>query len=151
MPMQGIRELVFQPTLPHRERHIGSSFRIMSKIFQPTLPHRERLFSTRQRLQKIIYFNPRSRTGSDMTRRTPYPATKAISTHAPAQGATRFPGLFPPFRERFQPTLPHRERQQKDTKYTLSFCTKQKRICRFTFLKLYLLEKSSKFLRHKQR
>ena len=34
-----------------------------------------------------VYFNPRSRTGSD-TKVLEYPSTYNISIHAPAQGAT---------------------------------------------------------------
>ena len=55
-------------------------------LFQPTLPHRER----RNVPLKVVIkqnFNPRSRTGSDQPQqwtRTNY----GISTHAPAQGAT---------------------------------------------------------------
>ena len=79
-------------------------------LFQPTLPHRERLgiFNALEHFFK--YFNPRSRTGSDPVapaqsmriglfqptlphreRREPGYTTdgsNGISTHAPAQGAT---------------------------------------------------------------
>ena len=55
-------------------------------IFQPTLPHRERLAARKHGLPKAD-FNPRSRTGSD-----PHlpgaEQVQPISTHAPAQGAT---------------------------------------------------------------
>ena len=57
--------LRFQPTLPHRERHPGAEIR-------PGEQH----------------FNPRSRTGSDCSRRRKRKAHRHISTHAPAQGAT---------------------------------------------------------------
>ena len=79
-----------------------------------------------------LYFNPRSRTGSDscsgssaevvssfqptlphrerrLPGRFPRPCI-LISTHAPAQGATPHIAI-PPVDNAFQPTLPHRERR----------------------------------------
>ena len=76
------------------------------------------------------YFNPRSRTGSDHVSDASFPGTEisthapaqgatphvpgyhgknVISTHAPAQGATEIRAKSQKF-EKFQPTLPHRER-----------------------------------------
>ena len=76
----------FQPTLPHRERHLWQILQDNPPRFQPTLPHRERPWRTcrkkshgrfqptlphRERLTRLqislvtLYFNPRSRTGSD--------------------------------------------------------------------------------------
>ena len=40
------------------------------------------------RLHGYVYFNPRSRTGSDFETQINETATKAISIHAPARGAT---------------------------------------------------------------
>ncbi len=112
---------------------------------------------TWQESRKKRNFNPRSRTGSDRVngaaRHFPLISTHApaqgatwggeggrarsgISTHAPAQGATWIVSYRLP-RKPFQPTLPHRERQQKDTKSTLSFCAIQQRIFWITFLKIY--------------
>ena len=68
-------------------------------------------FHTSQGIMEKIYFNPRSRTGSD------YPGGGVgivdvhISIHAPAQGAT----ALSKYRGRtcsFQSTLPHRERHE---------------------------------------
>ena len=101
----------FQPTLPHRERRNSKCRKIIYQMqFQPTLPHRERphrklagrscrTISTHAPAQGatphrdfcgggIRYFNPRSRTGSDVTSPWVYPRRSEISTHAPAQGAT---------------------------------------------------------------
>ena len=57
-----------------------------------------------------FYFNPRSRTGSDISSIVFF-LIFAISTHAPAQGATHTFFFLPPG-EAFQPTLPHRERRR---------------------------------------
>ena len=56
-------------------------------------------------------FNPRSRTGSDPPMRRSARSSTAISTHAPAQGAT-LAGSAGGGRPVFQPTLPHRERRE---------------------------------------
>ena len=61
-------------------------FRRIHRPFQSTLPHRERPPQGRSRTM-IIYFNPRSRTGSDPIV-YPVPHGRHISIHAPAQGAT---------------------------------------------------------------
>ena len=171
--------MVFQPTLPHRERQTSREPCPATGAFQPTLPHRERrlqnvappfedILSTHAPAQgatritvvagMIRCFQPtlphRERhgvllsSGVDAGLSTHAPAQGAtgghgggyvcsdLSTHAPAQGATCSISRRdrPPV---FQPTLPHRERQQKDTKSTLSFCAKQKRIFWITFLKIY--------------
>ena len=62
-------DIQFQPTLPHRERHQALCYVPKVIVFQPTLPHRER---------------PRQAPGGR--------PQSSISTHAPAQGATRPPG-----------------------------------------------------------
>ncbi|RZB32344.1 MAG: hypothetical protein SRB2_04349 [Desulfobacteraceae bacterium Eth-SRB2] len=75
--------------------------------FQSTLPHGER----RQEMTELspdISFNPRSRTGSDLSDGKSG-AECAVSIHAPARGATR--SRTPWDIERlFQSTLPHGER-----------------------------------------
>ena len=58
-----------------------------------------------------VYFNPRSREGSDRKSRRSRPIT-AISIHAPARGATRsYP--IPSVRFAFQSTLPRGERRRR--------------------------------------
>ena len=122
---------LFQPTLPHRERRrawaVASASTVISthapaqgatqpfgpasrlSAFQPTLPHRERPAAAAGSVPVPFDFNPRSRTGSDDIVEIVVGVEVVISTHAPAQGATksfRFPRRPP----EFQPTLPHRER-----------------------------------------
>ena len=111
---------------------------VLQPVFQPTLPHRERPCVGFPCKPLRINFNPRSRTGSDPALISCSKAAPLISTHAPAQGATKFsdtkiitPVFQPtlPHRERrdhlvpenstkiFQPTLPHRERQDNSSLY----------------------------------
>ena len=61
------RASLFQPTLPHGERLHGEAGRVVQTGFQPTLPHGERLTVTTP-IDPRHYFNPRSRTGSDLCR-----------------------------------------------------------------------------------
>ena len=106
----GLYRRKFQSTLPRRERHVTELQNVTTMTFQSTLPRRERLswsmFPTlyakisihapakgATRFFKTCYctitnFNPRSREGSDTT---------ATSAHR--------------HRNRFQSTLPRRERQ----------------------------------------
>ena len=103
---------LFQPTLPHRERPHGgllssgaagisthapaqgattvSGLTACSSAFQPTLPHRERRWRKWNAACRE-YFNPRSRTGSDLKKQANNAFDFFISTHAPAQGATDNP------------------------------------------------------------
>ena len=60
--------------------------------FQSTLPRRERRQKNNP-LPLILYFNPRSREGSDEDRITQKKAL-IISIHAPAKGATAFINIF---------------------------------------------------------
>ena len=100
--------------------------------FQSTLPRRERLPAT-PKLEHFRYFNPRSREGSDYLFCT-FTIFFSISIHAPAKGATFCGNWYltsgknfnPRSREgsdegsnaagktpdRFQSTLPRRERQR---------------------------------------
>ena len=55
----------FQSTLPRRERPISKPSTTNTAKFQSTLPRRERRHSCCQSHTWIIYFNPRSREGSD--------------------------------------------------------------------------------------
>ena len=100
--------MVFQSTLPRGERlHFRSGgfldhkisihapargatriFRIRGNffLFQSTLPRGERPTESSFRMEKI-YFNPRSREGSDAKQRE-VKTGSVISIHAPARGAT---------------------------------------------------------------
>ncbi len=77
----------FQPTLPHRERQDYPLISSDASLFQPTLPHRERPVKVHTPGGRED-FNPRSRTGSDGAKMDDLVKLQ-ISTHAPAQGATR--------------------------------------------------------------
>ena len=79
-------QLQFQSTLPRRERQPSETETEESTEFQSTLPRRERRGS-RHSLQLLVYFNPRSREGSDTFVRRYVPRIY-ISIHAPAKGAT---------------------------------------------------------------
>ena len=101
----------FQPTLPHRERRgagLNRQFAVYISTHAPaqgateeaparTCPWRD--FNPRSRTGSdgkrpgqrpgLADFNPRSRTGSD-SHATDFSHAQGISTHAPAQGATRW-------------------------------------------------------------
>ena len=98
---------VFQSTLPRRERPQPNSESTTILPFQSTLPRRERL-NLDCPVQRTIYFNPRSREGSDCLRVSLLTAPN-ISIHAPAKGATEFPSTVSALSQ-FQSTLPRRER-----------------------------------------
>ena len=81
-----INRVRFQSTLPHGERLAGYGRGVFIILFQSTLPHGERhSFHFASPLK--IYFNPRSRTGSDVPVHAVY-SILDISIHAPARGAT---------------------------------------------------------------
>ena len=80
---------VFQSTLPRRERPAFTIFSQPRKVFQSTLPRRERRQQPGNK-DPLHYFNPRSREGSD-----------------------QIVDLSVPFLRRFQSTLPRRERQAR--------------------------------------
>ena len=104
------QRLLFQPTLPQGERPIYSHPVRVHCPFQPTLPQGERLFgfkgfygyrristhapargATRELILPVpspLYFNPRSRKGSDLPHWLLGSGRLCISTHAPARGAT---------------------------------------------------------------
>ena len=79
--------LLFQSTLPRRERQGAATSEYKALQFQSTLPRRERL--------KSVY---------NMTH------LRYISIHAPAKGATIKHRLLLSWLRRFQSTLPRRER-----------------------------------------
>ena len=121
----------FQSTLPRRERHPSHTPILPHRKFQSTLPRRERPASDSAGTT-ILYFNPRSREGSD-TRSRSNSSSRSISIHAPAKGATclwsarlatQTISIHAPakgatnevikckIRLIFQSTLPRRERQE---------------------------------------
>ena len=79
--------IVFQSTLPRRERLKLQGYRLTCQVFQSTLPRRERLISVTYN-NIICNFNPRSREGSDENMTSKTASAIAISIHAPAKGAT---------------------------------------------------------------
>ena len=105
-----LRPTKFQSTLPRRERQDVIFLRTNSTEFQSTLPRRERQNNKIQKRARA-HFNPRSREGSD---RNQYRKGMhaAISIHAPAKGATNQLHHVPGDTERFQSTLPRRERRE---------------------------------------
>ena len=75
--------------------------------FQSTLPHREWRYIRHRYLCGLLYFNPHSRTGSDLDIDVTYELS-LISIHTPAQGVTdRWFQVYDKLI--FQSTLPHRE------------------------------------------
>ena len=63
--LDDLLDLIFQSTLPRRERQAQKRSFIISEKFQSTLPRRER--QTTLSLSTLpLYFNPRSREGSDL-------------------------------------------------------------------------------------
>ena len=65
----------------------------------------------------LVDFNPRSREGSDFDPPI-WNHGHRISIHAPAKGATKDPATER-FINRFQSTLPRRERQRKVAPFTV--------------------------------
>ena len=86
-------------------------------MFQPTLPHGERpRWLTCPAL--TLGFNPRSRMGSDAAQLNQASIRLAVSTHAPAWGATG--QIFGTKKTKvFQPTLPHGERHHSPVQQAL--------------------------------
>ena len=83
-----VSSALFQSTLPRRERHNLVMISRGAVEFQSTLPRRERRYTIYLYQISTLYFNPRSREGSD--RPILYRRFKLlqISIHAPAKGAT---------------------------------------------------------------
>ena len=119
----------FQSTLPRRERLNQHHWLLADLAFQSTLPRRERRRTDGSRRPRM-YFNPRSREGSDaictsscIVIKNFNPRSREgsdvsgfavtvllfISIHAPAKGATTALYLLL-VRRQFQSTLPRRER-----------------------------------------
>ena len=124
----------FQSTLPRRERldaaelerlHRDISIHAPAKgatihwlllilvavVFQSTLPRRERHMEKRRPSIGRMYFNPRSREGSDPGQ-SHYKQRGRISIHAPAKGATYYWDNSQ-MSVKFQSTPPRRERPDR--------------------------------------
>ena len=91
----------------------GATIKLFQKmgcwVFQSTLPRRERLVTSS--LSPVCrHFNPRSREGSDSSRKGTGQGRQQISIHAPAKGAT-IVRLDCHGGAIFQSTLPRRERR----------------------------------------
>ena len=104
-------EVLFQSTLPRRERPSRCERKQRRWKFQSTLPRRERRRSMQSRAADGD-FNPRSREGSDIFR-LPQSIRSDISIHAPAKGATRELRDADEWEVLFQSTLPRRERLER--------------------------------------
>ena len=100
--------LIFQSTLPRRERRTSQSAVSSQLLFQSTLPRRERQRCLFHAGTPDGHFNPRSREGSD-SEALLAPQVSDISIHAPAKGATA-ESLVCARLSAFQSTLPRRER-----------------------------------------
>ena len=81
--------LIFQSTLPRRERRRTDAAAPVLTGFQSTLPRRERPPGLCARSGCSVYFNPRSREGSDRCYDRGTSSAILISIHAPAKGATQ--------------------------------------------------------------
>ena len=76
----------FQSTLPRGERLCLFLLILLKATFQSTLPRGERHEVARKK-RWLLYFNPRSREGSDVLKKHLHEEV-CISIHAPARGAT---------------------------------------------------------------
>ena len=99
----------FQSTLPRGERRVHFLYRINSSFISIHAPARGATSVSNIDTDFSVYFNPRSREGSD-TRLLYIRVHFLISIHAPARGAT---GNFysEPSYAKFQSTLPRGERR----------------------------------------
>ena len=109
--MQILGNVVFQSTLPRRERLQQADILEMMSKFQSTLPRRERLKFV-HRVQNFPHFNPRSREGSDVHRIVDFIEVCLFQSTLPRRerlfaAPSSFPNLI------FQSTLPRRERPSR--------------------------------------
>ena len=83
----------FQPTRPHGARQEDDDGNVIRFTFQPTRPHGARP-SQPPTPSRCRSFNPRARMGRDLQEREQFIKDNAVSTHAPAWGATQPPPLL---------------------------------------------------------
>ena len=103
-----MNHFIFQSTLPRRERLHCIPLPICSIYFNPRSREGSDRSTQYLRLSLLINFNPRSREGSDLPEAFVEQLCK-ISIHAPAKGAT-FAESVTGSSIVFQSTLPRRER-----------------------------------------
>ena len=106
--MQILGNVVFQSTLPRRERLQQADILEMMSKFQSTLPRRERLKFV-HRVQNFPHFNPRSREGSDVHRIVDFIEVCLFQSTLPRRERHGIKTITDAFAE-FQSTLPRRER-----------------------------------------
>ena len=85
----------FQSTLPHGERHVAFLSFFLHLCISIHAPAWGATGSGRGTYSPFLYFNPRSRMGSDGRSDSRYSRNAYISIHAPAWGATLLAGLMP--------------------------------------------------------
>ena len=110
--------IIFQSTLPQGERHHFRRERWNSSVISIHAPARGATYADSRIPEYYIYFNPRSRKGSDgfvifLV------VHNVISIHAPARGATCH-CVTAPQPEQFQSTLPQGERREGATQPLIS-------------------------------
>ena len=100
--------MIFQSTLPRRERLIVIIKAHLSPLFQSTLPRRERPRRGRSGGHGV-YFNPRSHEGSDDKFRTVFLCSKLFQSTLPRR-ERQISSYYNYNIFQFQSTLPRRER-----------------------------------------
>ena len=105
--------MIFQSTLPRRERHELQKQQVQQELISIHAPAKGATRLHKQAVQQRRHFNPRSREGSDSCLELSTDNVSDISIHAPAKGATPLfrKGALP---KEFQSTLPRRERRAND-------------------------------------
>ena len=99
----------FQSTLPRRERQNLHLIRLHQLKFQSTLPRRERRSSCNSFIKNRLYFNPRSREGSDGLENVIQRISQKFQSTLPRR--ERLSEIHLPIpSQKFQSTLPRRER-----------------------------------------
>ena len=105
---------VFQSSLPRRERRSYLFLCVYLVYFNPRSREGSDLSDTRK-IYCVSYFNPRSREGSDVVVEMYKTDDGAISILAPAKGATINATPLFSYSFRFQSSLPRRERLMRTT------------------------------------
>ncbi len=100
------RQSTFQPTRPHGARHASMFSGCCVMKFQPTRPHGAR-HPAPGNAADGMQFQPTRPHGARPASAMALELTHAVSTHAPARGATCSPSSFAWTEAPFQPTRPH--------------------------------------------
>ena len=85
--LDGREAMRLSVSLPRRERRQITRAEVVTIVFQSTLPRRER-HTSHTNTNGTTHFNPRSREGSDLHVIPLGRVQPGISIHAPAKGAT---------------------------------------------------------------